>query len=265
MEKKKIVLEKGYVLVYDFGKIKVHNYSTQDFMDDQVLLLEKDHQMVVIKSTAFYENHTELETYIHSLGVTIDGILLSYHMGGGNFLKDVKKYATEQADEYGHHGGGKALIDNFTKTFGEIFDHKLHKITDYIEEGKITLANIEMKILPTNDGYDIEIPEINSIYTHMLGSDCHSILAGSKHATAMIDVLKGYIEKNYQWIFTSHYIPERIDALQTKITYIETVLNIASTCTNAEEMIEKVKKEFPKYHGENYLEMTAYAFFPRKK
>lgn len=263
MENKKISLEKGYVLVYDFGGIKVHNYNTADYIDDQVILLEKNNKVVVIESPAFYDNNKELESYIKSLGAKLDGVLLSYHMDGGTFLKDAKKYATHNAFEYGHNGGGKALVDNFAKAFGESFDNNIHSVTDYIEETKITLADIEMNIIPTNEGYDIEIPEINSIYTHMLGSDCHSIVAGVEHANAMIDTLKGYIAKNYNLIFTSHYIPEDIKAVDTKIAYIETLLNIASDCNSANEMIEKVKSEYPNYSCVNYLEMTANFFFPQ--
>lgn len=263
MENKKISLEKGYVLVYDFGDIKVHNYNTADNIDNQVILLEKNHKIVVIESPAFYDNNVELEKYMNSLGAKLEGILLSYHMGGGTFMSGAKKYATHNADEYGHTGGGKALVDNFTQIFGEAFDHNIHNVTDYIDAGKITLADIDMNIIPMNDGYDIEIPEINSIYTHMLGSDCHSIIAGVEHANAMVETLKGYMEKNYNLIFTSHYIPEDIKAVETKISYIETLLNIASECNSATEMIEKVKEEYPNYSGVNYLEMTANFFFPQ--
>ena len=261
MENKKINLNKGYVLVYDFGDVKVHNYNTADYIDDQVILLEKNKKVVVIESPAFYDNNKELEKYIESLGAKIDGVLLSYHMGGGTFLKDSKKFATKKADEYGHTGGGKVLVGNFTKAFGESFDNNIHRVTDYINGGTITLADVKMNIIPTSDAFDIEIPEINSIYTHMLGSDCHSIIAGVDHANAMIDTLKGYIEKNYNLILTSHYIPEDIKAVDTKVSYIETLLNIASTCKSKDEMIEKVKEEYPNYSGVNYLEMTAGFFF----
>ena len=262
MENKKINLKKGYVLVYDFDNIKLHNYVTNDAIDDQIILLEKNNKLVVIESPTFYDNNNELEDYIKSLNVTVDGVLLSYHMGGGTFLSNAKKLATHNASEYGHNGGGKALIDNFTKTFGEPFDSKIHSITDYINAGVITLADITLNIIPTSEAYDIEIPEINSIYTHMLGSTCHSIIAGVDHANAMINTLKGYIEKNYNLILTYHFIPESIKAVETKINYIETLLNIASTCKSASEMVEKVKAEYPEFSGVNYLEMTANFFFP---
>ena len=262
MKKQKIELDKGYVLIYDFGTIKVHNYNTKDYIDDQVILLEKNNKLIVLESPAFYENNIELENYIKSLGCKLEGILLAYHMAGGTFLKNDKKYATQNASEYGHYGGGKDLVDRFTKTFGASFDKNIHNVTDYIDKGKITLADIEMNIIPTSDAYDIEILEINAIYTHMLGSDCHSIIAGVTHAKTMIETLKEYVKKNYNLILTSHYIPEEIDAVKTKIAYIETLLRIANDCNNATTMIEKVKKAFPNYRGENYLEMTANFFFP---
>ena len=48
MENKKVNLDKGYVLVYDFGGVKVHNYNTADYIDDQVIILEKNNKVVVI-------------------------------------------------------------------------------------------------------------------------------------------------------------------------------------------------------------------------
>ena len=140
MEMKKVNLKKGYVLVYDFGDVKVHNYTTNDLVDDQVIVLQKNQKFAIIESPAFYENNRELEEYILSLNAKVDGILLAYHMAGGTFLKDTPKYATKNADTYGHMGGGKALIDNFTVAFGEAFDKNIHDVTDYREFPKIKVT-----------------------------------------------------------------------------------------------------------------------------
>ena len=70
------------------------------------------------------------------------------------------------------------------------------------------------------------------------------------------------LDKNYNLILTSHYVPEELDAVKTKIAYIETLLNIASDSSNANEFMDKAKKEYPNYSGLNYLEMTANFFFP---
>lgn len=53
--------------------------------------------------------------------------------------------------------------------------------TDYttvkLEKGEIELANVKFAIKSNGEAYDVEIPEINCVYTHMLGHDCHSIVA----------------------------------------------------------------------------------------
>lgn len=133
----------------------------------------------------FFDNNRELEAYLAQQGLNVSGVLLAYHMAGASFLPDVRKYATKNADEYGHTGGGKALIESFTETFGEAFDGTVHTVTDYLAEGPATIGGIELIITVTPDAFDLEIPEINTVYTHMLGHDCHSIIAGAQHAEAM--------------------------------------------------------------------------------
>ena len=123
-------LDNGSVITYDLGDIKVHNYNTNDLIANQVIVLEKNQKLAIIESPAFYDNDEELERYIASLDVKVDGILLSYHMAGGTFLANSHKYTTKEADTYGHNGGGKALVDNFEKNFGYVFDSNIHEMTN---------------------------------------------------------------------------------------------------------------------------------------
>ena len=46
---KKVNLKKGYVLVYDFGDVKVHNYTTNDLVDDQVIVLQENKKLVLLE------------------------------------------------------------------------------------------------------------------------------------------------------------------------------------------------------------------------
>lgn len=176
-------------------------------------------------------------------------------------MPDVPKYATENAEEYSANGGGKALIDNFTAAFGEIFDNSVHKITNIIGEGKVTIGGVDFIIKQTGEAFDIEIPEINAVYTHMLGHDCHSIVAGAGHADAIIAQLKEYIANGYDLILTSHYTPEDLKDAQTKIDYLENLKAIAANCENSEDFKAEVQKQYPDYSGGNYLDMTAGFFF----
>lgn len=254
-----VKLAKGEMNIYDFGDVKLHAYKTNDFIDDEVFVVEKNGKAVIIESPCFFDNNKELEKYLKD--VKVEGILVAYHGAGATFLPDVPKYATQNAINYSENGGGKALINNFTGVFGEIFDNSVHKITNVISEGKVTIGEFDFIIKQTSEAFDVEIPEINAVYTHMLGHDCHSIVANTGHADAIIAQMKEYIEKGYDLILTSHYTPEDLKDAETKAAYIENLKVIAAGCTNAEEFKTEMQKQYPAYNGENYLDMTAGFFF----
>lgn len=254
-----VKLAKGEMNVYDFGGIRLHAYKTNDFIDDEVFIVEKNGKAVVIESPCFFDNNTELAEYLKDIEVA--GMLIAYHGAGATFLPDVPKYATQNAVEYSANGGGKALIDNFTGAFGEIFDSSVHKITNVMEAGRVTIGGIDFVIKQTGEAFDVEIPEINAVYTHMLGHDCHSIVAGAGHADAMIAELRRYIEKGYDLILTSHYTPEDLKDAQTKIDYLENLKKIASNADNADTFKAEVQKQYSAYSGQNYLDMTAGFFY----
>ncbi len=254
-----VTLKKGEVQVYDFGNIKLHAYQTHDPLADEVFIVEKNGKAMVIESPCFFDNCKELADYLQNLSVA--GVLVAYHGAGATFLPDIPKYATQNAVNYSATGGGKALIDGFTAAFGEAFDNSVHKIDHLLTPGRVEIAGIEWIIEPTQEAFDIAIPEINAVYTHMLGHDCHSIVAGAAHADAIIAQLKGYIEKGYDLILTSHYTPEDLKDAQTKIDYLESLKEIAAACDNADTFKEKVHAAYPNYSGDNYLDMTAGFFF----
>lgn len=254
-----VKLAKGEMNVYDFGAVKLHAYKTNDFIDDEVFIVEKNGKAVVIESPCFFDNNTELAEYLKD--IEVEGILVAYHGAGATFLPDVPKCATQNAVDYSANGGGKALINNFTAAFGEIFDNSIHQVTNIIGEGKVTIGGIDFIIKQTDEAFDVEIPEINAVYTHMLGHDCHSIVAGADHADAIVAQLNEYIAKGYDLILTSHYTPEDLKDAQTKIDYLENLKAIAEKCVGADEFKAEVQKQYPDYSGGNYLDMTAGFFF----
>lgn len=254
-----VKLAKGEINVYDFGGVKLHAYKTNDFIDDEVFIVEKNVKAAVIESPCFFDNSKELAEYLKN--VEIAGMFVAYHGAGATFLPDVPKYATQNAVDYSQNGGGKALVDKFTGAFGEIFDNSIHKITNVIGEGKVTIGGIDFEIKQTEEAFDIVIPEINAVYMHMLGHDCHSIVAGAGHADGIITELQSYIEKGYDLILTSHYTPEDLKDAQIKIDYLENLKKIAANCVDADSFKVEVQKQYPAYSGQNYLDMTAGFFF----
>ncbi len=126
------IRKKGTIFEYSFGEVKLLVYRTNDFIDDEAILLVKNNKTVVVESPCFNDNIAELEQFIKDTGTQVEGVVLAYHMGGGTFLPNVKKYTTKKANTYGTVGGGKALVENFTKAFGNIFDSSIHSVTNII-------------------------------------------------------------------------------------------------------------------------------------
>ncbi len=256
---KTVRLEKGEMNIYDFGAVKLHAYKTNDFLDDEVFIVEKAGSAVILESPCFFDNIKELSEYLKDMKIA--GMLVAYHGAGAVFLPESPKYATQNAVEYSKNGGGKSLIENFAKAFGDIFDSSVHQITNIIGEGEIVIGGIRFIITQTAEAFDVEIPEINAVYTHMLGHDCHSIVAGADHADGLIAELRHYITKGYDLILTSHYTPEDLKDAEAKIAYLENVKKIAAQCQDAESFKKEVHKQYPAYSGQNYLDMTAGFFF----
>ena len=111
-----VKLEKGEMHIYDGGAVRLHAYKTNDPIDNEVFIVEKDGRAVLLESPCFYDNIRELTAYLKDMRV--EGMLVAYHAAGGSFLPDVPKYATQSAKDYAEAGGGKALIDGFSAAFG---------------------------------------------------------------------------------------------------------------------------------------------------
>ncbi|WP_210117099.1 hypothetical protein [Treponema parvum] len=254
-----VQLSKGAMDVYDYGKVKLHAFKTNDPISDECFLVEKKGQAFLIESPAFFDNIAELEKYIKDLGVEYKGTVIAYHGAGATFMKGSPVYSTKNATDYNTNGGGAALVNSFAGAFGSAFDKSIYKTTNFIEGDSFTLAGVKMRITRTGEAFDIEIPEINAVYTHMLGHDSHSIVAGAAHA--MIASLNGYIEKNISLILTSHYAPENLDDVKTKIAYLQDLKDIASKNSTAASFKAAVQKKYGAYSGLNYLDMTANFFY----
>ncbi len=255
------------VHVYGFenGRIQLHAFETGDNMNDYCYIVESPEGLVLIESTAYKPDVEAVSKYIKSLEKPLAAALLSYHPNGYKSYGDVKIYATEGALKSWAEGGSVwSLTQNFIQSFGDKVADDLPNTAEIITEGQtLTLAGLDFVILHESDGedYGIAIPAINVVYRHMLGSKTHNILHSIPYIEAEIAELKGYQEKGYSLILTSHHAPEGKEAVAQKIAYLEKVLDLAKTSKTFEKFILAVKATFPDYDGEAYLGMTAAALF----
>ncbi len=259
-----VTLDKGRVDVYTKNGITLYAYQTNDAIADEVFVLAKEGRGIVIELPCFRDNIRELAAFLAQEGITAEGKFVAYHAAGASFLPEVPAYGTASSVAYNTTGGGAGLVSNFKNAFGESFDADMCAVEHVLEEGEAKIAGIRFVIKPNAEAFDLEIPEINCVYTHMMGHDCHSIVAGSSHADGMIAQLNDYIRRGFDLVLTSHYTPEDLKDTQTKVAYLTELKEIARSCESAAEMKAKVEARYPHYSGTNYLDMTVGFFFPTR-
>ncbi len=255
------ILKYGTVTTIPCGDLNIRVYTTKDAIDDQVILLDKAGKGVIIELPAFHNSIEEMTSYLKEKKIDVEAKLVSYHAAGSSFLPDVKNYLTESSAAYNTDGEGAHLTKQFSGVFGEGFDSGVVNSGENLNGGPVTFAGIGLEIIPNGDAFEVLIPQAKAVYMHMLGHDCHSIVAGAGHADAIIANLRGYLDKGIEIFLSSHYVPETRDDAKAKIDYLERLKEIAKACSGAEEFKEMVNKEFPGYSGSNYLDMTAGFFF----
>ena len=259
-----VQLDKGRVDIYRKNGVTLYAYQTNDPMNDEVFVLAKEGRGVTIELPCFYDNIRELTKFLRRENVWVEGKLVAYHGAGASFLPEAPVYGTASSAAYNATGDGAALVENFQSAFGESFDAGLCAVDNLMEEGENEIAGIHFVVKPNAEAYDLEIPELNCVYTHMLGHDCHSIVAGGSHADGIIAQLNGYVRRGFDLVLTSHYTPEDLKDANVKLAYLKRLKQIASTSQSAQGMRKKVQEAFPNYSGENYLDMTVGFFFPEK-
>lgn len=230
-------------------------------MNDESYILENKENVLLVEFPAFYDNLEEFEKYVKELNKNIVGKVFSDHPNGGTILKDVKGYASEGTKKSMKEGTIHNLVTGFEKSFNGAFAKEFHKITDVLKDEKANIGGFELKITYHEENIEIEFPQIGCVYTHMLGHDCHSIVAGEGHANVIIAQLKRYKENGYNLVLSSHYTPETLKDVDTKIAYLYELKKIAKESKDANDFENKVKAQYPEYSGLNYLDMISGMFF----
>ena len=251
-------VESGSVTVYDFGASKLHVYNTGDALGDVAYIVEGKDALIGIELPSFTANLDAWQNYIAGLDKPMNDIFLCDHATGASYVEGMNVYGTQGAQDSIASGSTYATTQGLYETFGDDFHGgaDLANINKVVS-GTVTVAGIDFNLIDCGETYDLEIPSMNAIYTHMLGKTCHSILTSTAHMDSMIETLKGYQSAGYDMILSAHSGVEGQDAVAEKIAYVEKAKELAASCDNAEAFMTAMKEAFPGYIGENYLEMSA--------
>ncbi|MDO4633135.1 MAG: hypothetical protein Q4B01_04690 [Eubacteriales bacterium] len=253
-----VELGDGKVVIYDFGTEKLHAYLTGDALGNVAYIVESDDALVGIELPSFTDGLENWKNYAESLGKEMNDIFLCDHVTGASYIEGMNVYGTQGAADSIESGSTYATTAGLYESFGDDFHggDDIAKINTVVE-GSVEVGGINFTLIDRGETYDLEIPSMNVVYTHMLGKTSHSIITSMEHADAMTASLEEYQSKGYDMILTSHGGPEGQDAVAEKISYVATVKELREANDTQEGFLAAMKAAFPEYTGENYLEMTA--------
>ena len=251
-------VESGSVTVYDFGASKLHVYNTGDALGDVAYIVEGKDALIGIELPSFTANLDAWQNYIAGLDKPMNDLFLCDHATGASYVEGMNVYGTQGAQNSIASGSTYATTQGLYETFGDDFHGgaDLANINKVVS-GAVTVAGIDFNLIDCGETYDLEIPSMNAIYTHMLGKTSHSILTSTAHMDSMLETLKGYQSAGYDMILTAHSGVEGQDAVTEKISYVEKAKELFASNDSADGFMSAMKEAFPDYTGENYLEMSA--------
>lgn len=256
----------GSVTVYDYGDLKLHAIATGDALGDEAFIVEGAEALVGIELPSFTAGLDAWKGYIASLGKPMNDIFLCDHPAGASYITGMKVYGTQGAKDSVAGGSTHATTQGLYETFGDDFHGGPDQAQiNTVVSGTVTAGGIRFNLIDHGETFDLEIPAMNVIYTHMLGKTSHSILTSAAHMDSMLSILRGYQSKGYAMILSAHSAPEGQDAVTEKIAYVTRAKELAAANTTAEDFTAAMKEAFPGYTGENYLDMTAGALFPAQE
>ena len=244
----------GLLQIYDFGTIKLHAYQTEDPLHNECFLLETPDNLVGIEGPAFDCDIATWKEYIVSLNKPLTDILISFHPTGGRWYGDAKSHATANALRAMREGDTKARTHSLGKALAPGFDARISDIDSVIKAGFNTIGGIDFEIADAGDGYDIAIPAIKAVYTHMLGASTLCTLAGQNQIETVIGVVLSSLErikaKGYPLVLSGHDTPKTLADVDSKIAFVKEMWNLTAKDGVKEDFMGRVKKAYP-YTGLN--------------
>ncbi|MDO5532284.1 hypothetical protein [Sutterella sp.] len=262
----KAPLGKGEVSVFTFADgVKIHNWNTGDALGDNLAAVETKTGVFAIESAAFRPDFPVWGEYLRKLGKPLTAAILSNHpnnadawAGGAPVLVADASWKAMQS------GGIKGIMTGLEQAFGKDFDVTLPAAPQTLNLGDNVFEGVKVTVTQDGDGTELVLPAQKTAYIHMMGSTCHSIIAGAAHADYQIAQLERLQKAGIELVLTGHWVPEGADAMAAKIAYLKDIKAIAAASRDKAAFVAAVKAKYPKYVGDNYLDMTAGFFFPAK-
>lgn len=252
---------KGKFETLNCGDFSLHVYYSNDVMADASYIVEGKKALVLMEMPLFKTNDAEFSTYVKKLNKPVETVITDYHLGGSG---DATLTMPEGMPKFvkGHVYGG--MMKHFSETFGNTMVELPEGKTEEIAFGTTKrLAGVDFSF---EKGASTDFPAASLIiggkvyYTHWTPSKAH-ISNLQISSPAAIDAEIAEAEKSLKsgctYFAGGHGGVATKDAVEFKISYLQTMKQALSANKTAAEFVTTMKKAYPNLPLEENLNNVA--------
>lgn len=248
------------VKIYEIGGVVVHAFATNDPLLDECFIFEGRDSLVGLEAPAFIEDLEAWRDYIRSLEKPMRDIIIDVHPTGGRYTQDMRVWSTYGAARSIAEGKTMTTINRMRDQF-EGLDRSEVAITDFITREQMVIGGIAFRFVDYGDDFDVFVPRMRAVYTHMFGADTHSLITSVADADILIGRARMYAEESVALILSSHHEPELADAIGRKIGYLENAKEQIEDSVDGDEYRERMRRFYPRHLGGNLLDISSAMIF----
>ena len=228
-------------------------------------LIETPNKLLLIDTLQLKPHADELRSYIDSLGKPLERVIVSHyhpdHWFGAATFRDYPIYALPEVIDRINQMAD-FVLDYHRNIHGEkaslLIPSEKVIPTEPLETGSITFDGLAMNLIKITDteapvNLVVELPEHSILLPQDLVYHDAYAYFGEKSAEGeycfdkWISVLRDFQSKNYELVVPGHGNPTDASIFATMITYLEFAKEQVLSGLKGEEMINRIKEQYPDY------------------
>ena len=264
------------IFVKRFGDVTIHTYvAGADGEGTATHAIETPNSLFVIDTHLLRKYAQDFESYLMGIDKPVSHVLISHahpdHYYGVETFWKYPTFATH--DTMMDIGGMEWLRDRSWKAYKEQAGDALTDIVSYpqetIKEGIYSLDGLSIEIITVRNAEDaaqtvVLIPSLEVAIVQDLAANLYHSFTGNEQLEGWIAVLDDMLgAKSIRYIFAGHGEPGGKEILMQTMEYLKFTQNTIRTSFTRKEFADKMKRRYPHFGGQLFLDISSEYHFLR--
>lgn len=251
-------------IVAQKGAVRVHAFlAPPELLGNATYIVEGPEELVLIDGQLMVPYARQFRSYADSLGKKINRLYLSHDhadhfFGLGAGFDDLDIYALPESIRYIEEEG-EALRAHSAEIYGDAVPKSLVVPRKIAQAGTVVIDSVTWEIVSfseaeTGEQLAFKLPDLGIyIVQDLIYSGSHLYI--TRYFDHWIDILKGFLESEYELFLPGHGGPADKKEIRANIEYLEKAREIFDTNPAPEEFKSAMLAAFPQRGGEGIIDI----------